>query len=142
MAVRKASAAWEGGLKGGKGSMKTESGVIDGPFSFGSRFESGKGTNPEELVGAALAGCFTMALSASLERAGTPVTKVATDATVTIEKLEAGFRITRMHLVTRGAVPGVSAEQFAQAATATKEGCIIAQLYKGNAEVTVDAKLE
>ncbi len=142
MAVRKASAAWDGGLRGGKGSLKTESGALDGPYSFGSRFESGTGTNPEELVAAALAGCFSMALAASLERAGTPATRVATDASATVEKVEAGFRVTRMHLVVRGTVPGVSAEAFAKAAAETRDGCIISQLYKGNTALTMEATLD
>jgi osmotically inducible protein OsmC len=142
MAVRKAGAVWEGRLRDGKGHLKTESGVLDHPFSFGTRFEQAKGTNPEELVGAALAGCFSMALSADLERAGTPVTRVETDAAVTVEKVEAGFRVTKIHLVTRGTVPGMAADAFVKAATSTKDNCIISQLYRGNAQITIEASLD
>src|SRR2546422_831844 len=98
MPVRKASAVWEGGLKGGKGSIQSESGAVKGAYSFGSRFENGTGTNPEELVAAAHAGCFSMALSAGLERGGTPATRVATDAACTVEKVGDGFKVTKMHL--------------------------------------------
>ena len=143
MPIRKASAVWEGGgLRSGKGTMRTESGVLDGRYDFGSRFESAKGTNPEELVAAAHAGCFSMALAAMLERGGTPPTRVATDAACTIEKVGDAFKVTKMHLVTRASVPNISAEQFAQTANAAKEGCPVSGIMKGNVEVTLDAKLE
>ena len=141
MPVRKASAVWEGGLKGGKGSMKSESGAVSGAYSFGSRFESATGTNPEELVAAAHAGCFSMALSAGLERGGNPPTKVATDASCTVEKVGDAFRITKMHLVVRAGVPGIAADKFAAAVEAAKNGCPLSAMMKGNVEVTVDAKL-
>ncbi len=141
MPVRKASAVWEGGLKGGKGTMKSESGAVSGAYSFGSRFESAKGTNPEELVAAAHAGCLSMALSAGLEKGGNPPTRVATDAACTVEKVGDAFRVTKMHLVVRAAVPGITADKFAAAVDAAKAGCPISAMMKGNVEVTVDAKL-
>ena len=141
MPVRKASAVWEGGLKGGKGSMQSESGAVSGAYSFGSRFESGKGTNPEELVAAAHAGCLSMALSAGLERGGNPPTRVATEAACTIEKVGDAFRVTKMHLVVRASVPGIASDKFAAAVDAAKNGCPISNLMKGNVEVTVDARL-
>src|SRR5438445_11845776 len=104
MPVRKASAVWEGGLKGGKGTVKSESGALNGGYSFGSRFENGQGTNPEELVAAAHAGCFSMALSAGLERGGNTATRVATDAACTVEKVGDAFKITKMQLVVRATV--------------------------------------
>jgi osmotically inducible protein OsmC len=141
MPVRKASAVWEGGLKGGKGTMQSESGAVSGAYSFGSRFESATGTNPEELVAAAHAGCLSMALSAGLEKGGNPPTRVATDASCTVEKVGDAFRVTKMHLVVRAAVPGISADKFAAAVDAAKTGCPISAMMKGNVEVTVDAKL-
>lgn len=144
MPVRNASAVWEGGgLRSGKGTMRTGTGVLaNAKYDFGSRFEEAPGTNPEELVAAAHAGCFSMAFSAGLEKAGFPPTRVATSAACTIEKVEAGFRVTKMHLVTRATVPGISAEAFAQAAAGAKEGCPISALIKGNVAVTLDAALE
>jgi len=141
MPVRKASAVWEGGLKGGKGSIKSESGAVSGAYSFGSRFENAGGTNPEELVAAAHAGCFSMALSAGLERGGNPPTKVATDAACTVEKVGDGFKVTKMHLVVRAAVPGISPDTFAAAVEAARTGCPISGMMKGNVDITVDAKL-
>ncbi len=144
MAVRNASAVWAGGgIRAGKGTLRTESGVLaDVAYDFGSRFESGKGTNPEELVAAAHAGCFSMALSGNLERAGHAPTRIATSAACTIEKVEAGFKVTKMHLVCRATVPGISAETFEQVANQSKEGCPISLLMKGNVAVTLDARLE
>lgn len=144
MPTRNANAVWEGGgLKSGKGTMSSESGVLSNArYDFGSRFENQKGTNPEELIAAAHAGCFSMAFSAGLERAGHPPTRIATSAACTVEKVEAGFKVTRMHLVTRGTVPGITAQQFAEAANAAKEGCPISGLMKGNVIVTLDAQLE
>ena len=141
MAVRKAGAVWEGGLKGGKGTIKSESGALNGQYSFGSRFENGTGTNPEELVAAAHAGCFSMALSGGLERGGTPPTRVATDAACTVEKVGDAFRVTKMHLIVRATVPGITAEQFTAAAEGAKNGCPISGMMKGNVEVTMDAQL-
>ena len=142
MPVRKASAVWTGGLRGGKGTFSTESGVlVNAKYDFGSRFESEKGSNPEELVAAAHAGCFSMALSGGLEKAGHPPTRITTDAACTVEKVDAGFRVTKMHLVCRATVPGMTAEAFAQAANGAKEGCPISNLMKGNVAVTLDAQL-
>ena len=144
MPVRNASATWEGGgLKAGRGTMRTESNVLQNAnFGFGSRFESAPGTNPEELIAAAHAGCYSMALSAGLEKAGHPPTKVETTAAATIEKVEAGMRVTKMHLVSRAKVPGISADQFAKIAAETKDGCPISNVMKGNVTITLDAKLE
>src|SRR3954462_7620652 len=121
---RKASAEWKGGLKDGKGRISTDSGVLDeAQYSFSTRFEEGKGTNPEELIAAAHAGCFSMALSAQLTNAGTPPEKVATEAVVTLEKLEAGFTVTNVHLTVTAKVPGATQESFDTAAANAKAGC-------------------
>ena len=142
MSVRKASAVWEGGLRSGKGTMRTATVVLENAkYDFGSRFEAAPGTNPEELVAAAHAGCFSMAFSGALEKAGFPPTRIATNAECTVEKVEAGFRVTKMHLVTRATVPGISAEAFAQAANGAKEGCPISAMMKGNVDITLDAAL-
>jgi len=139
--VRSASAEWKGGLKGGKGTIATESGVLEGAqYSFGTRFESGKGTNPEELIAAAHAGCFSMALSAQLEGAGLPPDSVATTAAVTLEKTEAGFTVTKIHLTTKAKVPGASKEKFDELAAAAKVGCPISRLLAA-AAITLDATL-
>ena len=127
MPVRNAQAAWEGGLKGGKGNMGLGSGAFEGAYSFGSRFEEAGGTNPEELIGAALAGCYSMALAAGLERGGHPPRRVATKARVHIEKVEGGFGITRIQLDTEAEVPGVDEAAFQQAAEATKTGCPVSK---------------
>jgi osmotically inducible protein OsmC len=138
---RKASAVWNGTLKEGRGSISTESGLLkDAQYSFGTRFEEGKGTNPEELIGAAHAGCFSMALSAQLTNAGTPPDSVATEATVTLEKKEAGFTVTAVHLDVVAKVPGATAESFETAANNAKTGCPISRLL--NAEITMTARLE
>lgn len=143
MPTRNASAVWDGGgLKAGKGTMRTESGALqDAKYGFGSRFEQSPGTNPEELVAAAHAGCYSMALAAGLEKAGHAPARVDTKAACTIEKVEAGFKVTKMHLETRAKVPGISADQFAQIAATTKDGCPISGIMKGNVAITVDAKL-
>ncbi len=137
---RKAEARWNGGLKNGNGNLSVGSGAFSGPFSFASRFESGGGTNPEELLGAAHAGCFTMALSASLERAGHPATTVTTTATVHLTKGDAGFSISGIDLVTRGVVPGVSEAEFRKFAEETKTGCIVSRALSA-VPMTLDAKL-
>jgi osmotically inducible protein OsmC len=141
MPNRKASAVWEGGLKGGKGTFKSESGAIGGQYSFASRFEEGTGSNPEELMAAAHAACFSMALSAQLEGNGTPPQRVETNAVCTVEKVGAGFKITTMRLTTRATVPGVDAAKFQEIATAAKEGCPVSQALKGNVNVVLDAAL-
>ncbi len=141
MPTRKASATWEGGLKGGKGSFKAESGVA-GAYSFGSRFENAAASNPEELLAAALAACYSMALSLGLEKNGTPPTRVDTNVACTIDKVGEGFKITTMHLTVRGKVPNVNAATFDKVAQATKEGCPVSQVFKGNVQMTLEAKLE
>ncbi|MGQ0712546.1 MAG: OsmC family peroxiredoxin [Gemmatimonadaceae bacterium] len=141
MPTRKGSATWEGGLKGGKGSFKAESG-IGGAYSFGSRFENAPASNPEELLAAALAACYSMALSGGLEKNGTPPTRVATEVSCTVEKVGEGFKITKMHLVVRGKAPNVDAATFDRIAQATKDGCPVSQVFKGNVQMTLEAKLE
>jgi osmotically inducible protein OsmC len=141
MPTRRASAVWEGGLQKGKGSVKTESGALDGQYSFSTRFENGKGTNPEELLAAAEAACFAMALSVGLERNGTPATRVETNAACTIDKVGEGFKITTMKLVVRASVPGVNADAFQKIAQATKDGCPVSTAIKGNVSIELDAAL-
>jgi osmotically inducible protein OsmC len=141
MPNRKASAVWEGGLKGGKGTFKGESGAIGGNYSFSSRFEEGPGSNPEELLAAAHAACFSMALGAQLEGTGTPAQRIETTAVCTVEKVGAGFKITTMKLTTRATVPDLAAGKFQELANAAKEGCPVSQALKGNLNVQLDAKL-
>ena len=141
MPNRKASAVWEGGLKGGKGTFRGEGDAVSGQYNFSSRFEEGTGSNPEELLAAAHAACFSMALSAQLEGNGTPPTRVETDAVCTVEKVGAGFKITTMRLTTRAAVPSVDATRFQELAKAAVEGCPVSQALKGNVNVVLDAKL-
>jgi osmotically inducible protein OsmC len=137
---RNGSAVWRGGLKDGKGTVSTQSGVLkDAQYSFSTRFENGIGTNPEELIAAAHAGCFSMALSGQLGNASLTADEINTTATVTLEKQEQGFAVTKVHLVVEASVPGASPEQFATAAAAAKSGCPISKLL--NAEITMDAKL-
>lgn len=142
MAVRKAEAHWEGTLKEGNGNLKLGSGSYEGPYSFTSRFEEGGGTNPEELLGAAHAGCFSMALSAGLERAGFPVNYVHTRAEVHILRGEAGMEIARIDLFTEGDVPGVDEAKFQEMAEDTKKSCIISRALASIPEVTVQATLK
>jgi osmotically inducible protein OsmC len=138
---RKASAAWQGGLKDGKGTISTDSGVLDNTqYSFSTRFEDGKGTNPEELIAAAHAGCFTMALSGQLGNAGLTAEQINTTAAVTLEKTDAGFTITKVHLDVSARVPSATEEQFQTDAGNAKAGCPISRLLK--AEITMTAKLE
>ena len=137
---RKASARWTGSLKEGKGTISTDTGVLkDTPYSFSTRFENEPGTNPEELIAAAHAGCFSMALSGQLTNAGTPPESVDTTATVTLEKTDAGFTVTKVHLDVRAKVPGADQAAFDTAANNAKTGCPISRLLK--AEITMDAKL-
>ncbi len=138
MAVRKSEAIWKGTLREGSGSMKLGSGAFEGPFTYASRFESGAGTNPEELVGAAHAGCFSMFLSALLTKAGLPPTRIDTTATV---HLGEGPTITKIELVTRGDVPGASAEQFTEIAAQAKANCPISKALAAVNEITLDAQL-
>jgi len=138
---RKASAHWSGGLKDGKGTLTSGSGVLkDTPYSFSTRFESQPGTNPEELIAAAHAGCFTMALSAQLGNAGMTAQALDTTATVTLEKLDAGFTITAIHLQVTAKIAGADQAKFAEAAKNAKEGCPVSRVLKAN--ITMDAKLE
>ncbi len=138
---RKASAIWNGGLKDGNGTISTESGALaTKPYSFSTRFENGAGTNPEELIAAAHAGCFSMAFANELSKAGMNPVSVATTAAATFEKTDAGFTITKIHLTTLAKVPGASKEAFDAAANAAKVGCPISRVLK--AEITLDAKLE
>jgi osmotically inducible protein OsmC len=138
---RNASAEWKGGLKDGKGTISTDSGVLENAqYSFSTRFEEGKGTNPEELIAAAHAGCFSMALSGQLGTAGLTADTIKTIASVTLEKTDAGFTITKVHLDVAAKVPGATREAFDTAANNAKAGCPISRLLK--AEITMDARLE
>jgi lipoyl-dependent peroxiredoxin len=138
---RTASAHWSGGLKDGKGTLSSASGVLKNtPYSFSTRFESQPGTNPEELIAAAHAGCFTMALSAQLGNAGITAQALDTTATVTLEKTDAGFTVTASHLQVTAKIPGADQGKFDQATKNAKEGCPISRLL--NAKITLDAKLE
>ncbi len=137
---RKGSAVWKGGLKEGRGTVSTASGVLkDRQYSFATRFENGIGTNPEELIAAAHAGCFSMALSAQLGNAGMTPEAIETTATVTLEKQEAGFAITAVHLDVTARIPGADRAKFEQAAKSAKEGCPVSRVL--NARITMDAKL-
>src|ERR1700692_2770381 len=137
---RNASAVWKGGLKDGKGTITAPSGVLkDTPYSFTTRFENTPGTNPEELIAAAHAGCFSMALSAQLGGANLTPESISTSATLTMEKLEAGWAITALHLDVTAKVPGASAEAFNTAAQNAKAGCPVSKVL--NAKITMDAKL-
>ncbi len=140
MPIRNASAVWQGDLRGGSGTMRLGSGAYEGAYSFQSRFEEGAGTNPEELLGAAHAGCFSMALSNMLAQAGHPPTSVRTTAAVTIERVDGGFGITKIALSTVGDVPGITAEEFGKHADNAKLNCPVSQALKA-VEVTLDARL-
>ena len=124
---RTAEASWEGDLKGGRGKIRLGSGAFEGSYSFGTRFEGAPGTNPEELLGAAHAGCFTMALSLFLSTAGHPPTRLETTATVHLDKVGEGFSITGIDLVNRGTVPGVTAADFQRMAEDAKANCIVSR---------------
>jgi osmotically inducible protein OsmC len=138
---RTGSAVWQGGIRDGKGTVSTESGVLDGAqYSFSTRFEDGKGTNPEELLAAAHAGCFSMALSKQLNDAGFTADSINTTAAVRLEKTDAGFSITKVHLDVTARVPGADAAAFQTAADNAKAGCPVSRLF--NAEITMDARLE
>jgi osmotically inducible protein OsmC len=138
---RKASAVWQGGLRDGRGSISTASGVLsDTQYSFSTRFEEGIGTNPEELIAAAHAGCFSMALSGQLGNAGLTAESIETTAAVTLDKTDAGFTITAVHLDVRARVPGASQEAFETAANNAKAGCPVSRVL--NAQITLEATLE
>jgi lipoyl-dependent peroxiredoxin len=140
MATRTGSAVWEGTLKEGKGTMKLGSGAFDGPYSFSSRFEEAKGTNPEELIGAAEAGCYSMALSANLEKAGHPVTRISTTATVKLEMVEGAPKITTIDLKTTAQVPGIDETKFNEIAEQTRKGCPVSKALAGT-QINLEAKL-
>jgi osmotically inducible protein OsmC len=138
--IRKASAVWKGSLKEGKGTISSDSGVLSNtPYSFSTRFENGAGTNPEELIAAAHAGCFTMALSAQLGGAGITPESLETTASLTLEKLDAGWTITKIHLDVTGRIPGNDAAAFEKAAKAAEVGCPVSRVLK--AEITMTARL-
>ena len=137
---RKASAVWYGGLRSGNGKMSSDSGVLDNiQYSFTTRFENGIGTNPEELIAAAHAGCFSMALSAELERANLTPESVSTNSTLDFEKTDKGFTITKIHLNVVAKVPGIDEETFTKIAESAKSGCPVSRVL--NAEITMDAQL-
>src|SRR6476620_1914958 len=138
---RNASAHWSGGLKDGNGTLTSPSGVLKStPYSFATRFESQPGTNPEELIAAAHAGCFSMALSAQLGNAGLTATSIRTTATITMERQDAGWTVTASHLDVTAKIPGASQEAFDTAAQSAKAGCPISRLL--NAQISMSAKLE
>ena len=141
MPTRRASATWEGGLQGGKGSFTGESGAIGGQYSFSSRFADGVGSNPEELLAAAEAACFSMALSGGLERNGTPATRIETKAACTVAKVDAGFAITTIALDVSASVPNIDDATFQRIAAETKEGCPVSKSLKGNVDIKLQAKL-
>lgn len=137
---KKASAVWTGSVREGKGTISSESGVLDAAqYGFKARFEDGPGTNPEELIGAAHAGCFSMALSAQLGEAGFTPERIETTATVTLDKSADGFTISAVHLDVSARVPGANQEAFETAAAAAKSGCPVSKLF--NATITMDARL-
>ena len=141
MPKRSAHARWVGTLQQGKGTLSLESGAFEGSYSFATRFEDAPGTNPEELIGAAHAGCFSMALSMLLEKAGYPPKDIQTRADVTIEKVGDGFKITRIDLTTRAEVPGMDVDSFRQQANAAKEGCPVSQALAGT-QISLSAELK
>ncbi len=140
MATRTGSAIWEGNLKGGKGKMKLGSGAFEGPYSFASRFENASGTNPEELIGAAEAGCFSMALSLNLEKVGHPPKKISTTAEVKLEPSGGGFKITSINLTTEADVPGIDQAKFNEQADLTKKTCPVSVALSGT-QINLSAKL-
>jgi osmotically inducible protein OsmC len=141
MPTRTANARWNGSLQEGAGTMRMASGAYEGPYSFQSRFEEGDGTNPEELIAAAHAGCFSMALSGELGRSGHEVESVETEARVHLEKVEGGFAIKRIELLTRASVPGIDDDEFQKHAQAAKEGCPVSQALAAVESIEVDAEL-
>jgi osmotically inducible protein OsmC len=140
MPDRSSTAVWEGDLMEGKGTMKIGSGAWEGPYSFKSRFEDGKGTNPEELIAAAHAGCYSMALSAALSKGGNPPKRVETTAKVNLAKVEGGFAIDKIHLVTKASVPGIDAAKFKATAEDAKKNCPVSKVLAG-AQISLDASL-
>jgi osmotically inducible protein OsmC len=141
MTTSSATAVWEGGLRNGRGQFNAKSGSFQGSYSFPTRFEGAKGTNPEELIAAAHASCLSMALSGVLEKGGTPATRITTTASATIDRVGDGFKITRMRLEVRGEVPGLDQAAFARAAEDAKNGCPVSQALQGNVAFELDARL-
>lgn len=140
--IRKGSAEWRGDLKSGKGTVSTESGALkDAPYSFGTRFENSPGSNPEELIGAALAGCFSMAFSAELNKAGMAPESIQTTASTKLEMLETGPTVTEIHLDVLASVPGVDRDAFLKVAATAKAGCPISRLLSPGTKITMEAKL-
>lgn len=142
MTTSRASAVWEGGLKDGRGNFRATSGAFAAPYSFKTRFEGAAGSTPEELLAAAHAACYSMALSADLEKAGTPATRIATDAACTIEMVNGIPTISTMALQVKGTVPGIDAAAFRKAAEGTKENCPVSRALKGNVRITLEATLQ
>jgi osmotically inducible protein OsmC len=142
MTTSTASAVWEGKLKDGKGSFRAGSSAFNGPFTFATRFAGAKGTNPEELIAAAYAGCLAMALSADLEKAGKPATRIETRAAVTMDTSGGGPRISRIELTIRGKVQGIDQAGFQKAAEGAKNNCPVSQALAATIERALDAKLE
>ncbi|HEX9486598.1 MAG TPA: OsmC family protein [Gemmatimonadales bacterium] len=142
MPTSQAMAVWEGKLKDGNGTFKAGSSSFSSPYSFATRFEGKKGTNPEELIAAAHAACFSMALSAGLEKAGKPVTRVETSAACTLEMVDGAPKITKMELKVRGRVPGLDQAGFQKAAEEAKRGCPVSKALAGIPQITLEAKLE
>jgi osmotically inducible protein OsmC len=140
MPTRTANATWPGGLRDGKGTFKGQTG-LQGQYNFSSRFENGAGSNPEELLAAAHAACYSMALSLGLEKAGFKPQSVDTEAACTIDKVGEGFKITRMRLTTRATVPGIDDAKFQSIAAATKEGCPVSGALKNNVQIELAASL-
>jgi osmotically inducible protein OsmC len=142
MPTSRATATWNGVLRSGTGEFKAESGVFAGPYSFQTRFEGAAGADPEELIAAAHAACYSMALSAGLDKAGTPSTRITTDAACTLEIVDGAAQITRIELTTRGVVEGIDAATFQEAAESAKDNCPVSKLFRGNVTVALDAALE
>ena len=141
MPKRRAEARWDGALESGKGTMRMASRAYEGPYSFQSRFEEGDGTNPEELIAAAHAGCYSMALSGELGGAGYEVQSVETNATVHLDKIEDGFQISRIELATTARVPSIDGDEFQQIAEGAKKGCPVSTALRGVASIELKAEL-
>ena len=142
MAKRNATAKWQGGLPEGGGTVALGTGALEAPITAASRFEEGEGTNPDQLLAGALAGCFTMALSFVLGEAGTPPDSLETEADVTLRQSDEGITITRIDMTVRGRVPGIDQERFAEHANAAKAGCAVSRALGAVDEITLDAQLE
>jgi osmotically inducible protein OsmC len=142
MPTRIANADWEGDFKRGGGTVAVDSGLFSGPYNFSGRFEDGSGTNPEELLGAAHASCFTMALSVGLSQAGTPPERLETEAKVTVAEVEGGFGITRIDLDLRGKVPGIDEAAFRAAAEGAKAGCPLSKALAAVPEINLNVTFE